>query len=264
MKMSTAPNTRLYDTEAEAAERAVIVGGAVHRAAGYWTAAVHALLCHLQTTRFAAHAPRVLGFADDGREMLGYIPGDSGPDAWVQIVPERGLRGYAKFIRAYHDAVASYLPPPDAVWALEARPPGPNEIICHGDLGPWNVVWHESEPVGLIDWDDAGPAPPMTDIACALEHAVPFRDDAECVKWRRYPAPPDRRRRIEAFAEAYGLQTTRGLVDEVIAAQYGDLNRVRRLAERGVPRPARWVARGFLDELQSRIDWSERHRHLFE
>ncbi len=104
----------------------------------------------------------------------------------------------------------------------------------------------------------------MTDIACALEHAAPFRDDDECMKWRRYPSPPDRRGRIETFAEAYGLSTARSLVDEVIRAQYENMERVRRLAELGVPRPARWVARGFLDELQSRANWSEHHRHLLE
>jgi hypothetical protein len=35
--------------------------------------------------------------------------------------------------------------------------------------------------------------PRLHDAACALEHTAPFGDDAECVRWLRYPEPPDRR-----------------------------------------------------------------------
>ncbi|MFJ9104066.1 phosphotransferase [Streptomyces sp. NPDC102405] len=28
---------------------------------------------------------------------------------------------------------------------------GPPEAICHGDFGPWNVVWKGHRPVGIID-----------------------------------------------------------------------------------------------------------------
>ncbi len=263
MRDETTP-AKLYDTDEEAAERAVIVGDTVRRATGRWTPAAHALLAHLHTTAFAEYVPRVLGFDDDAREILTYIPGDSGPDSWAYIVPEEGLINYAQFVRAYHTAVASFVPPSDAAWQLEPRPPRSGEIICHGDLGPWNVVWRDNNAVGLIDWDDAGPALPLLDITCALEHAVPFRDDEECLKWRHYAASPDRRRRIELFAEAYGLPTTAGLVDAVIDAQREDMNRIRTVAATHGGRPARWVARGFLDEIQSRIDWSESNRALFE
>ena len=254
----------LYDTETESEERAIIIDGVVRRATGYWTPAVHALLRHLKTTAFARYAPEVLGVDDDGHEFLSYIPGDCGADAWQHVVPDDGLRAFARFVRAYHDAVAAFVPALDAVWALGVRRPAAGEIICHGDFGPWNVVWQSGRPIGLIDWDDAGPAPPMTDIAYALEHAVPFRNDEECVRWRRYPSPPDRRRRIETFGEAYGLSSAHGLVDGVIRAQRADMERVQLLADRGVERPARWVERGYLRELQDRIDWSERNRHLFE
>lgn len=262
--MTTEPRRTLYDTEAESEARAVIIDGVVHRRVGYWTPAVHALLRYLKTTSFAPYAPAVLESDDLAHEQLSYIPGDCGADAWQHIVPEDGLRAFARFVRAYHAAVASFAPAADAAWAVGVGQPAAGQIICHGDFGPWNVVWRSGQPVGLIDWDDSGPAPPMTDIGCALEHAAPFRDDDECVRWRRYPSPPDRRRRIEIFAEAYGLRTTRGLVDDVIRAQRNDMERMRRLAERGLERPTRWVARGFLDELETRIDWSESHRGLLE
>ena len=44
------------------------IGGTVHRATGPWTPAVHALLGFL--TSRVEHTPRVLGFDEQGREVL--------------------------------------------------------------------------------------------------------------------------------------------------------------------------------------------------
>jgi hypothetical protein len=116
--------------------------------------------------------------------------------------------------------------------------------------------------VGLLDWEYANLASPRQDVAYALEYMAPFRDDAECLRWLRYPAPPDRRRRLEIFAEAYGLASTDGLVDEVIAVQRAGLETVQRLADEGHERQRTLVASGHLDELRNRIRWSEDNRHL--
>jgi hypothetical protein len=49
------------------------IGGTVHRTAGPWTPAVHALLEYLAPR--AEHIPRVLGFDEQGREILTFLPG---------------------------------------------------------------------------------------------------------------------------------------------------------------------------------------------
>ncbi|GGV29341.1 hypothetical protein GCM10010260_82290 [Streptomyces filipinensis] len=118
--------------------------------------------------------------------------------------------------------------------------------------------------MGIIDWDFARPAPRLHDVAYALEYVAPFRDDAECLRWLRYPAPPDRRARVEDFRSACGLDSTVGLVDAVIARQQDNADLVRRLAEQGVEPQATWAADGLLSELGNRIDWSKSHRHLVE
>ncbi|MGV9364612.1 phosphotransferase [Amycolatopsis sp. NPDC003731] len=56
---------------------------------------------------------------------------------------------------------------------------GTGEVVCHGDFGPWNVVWRGGQPVGILDWDYARPAPRLHDVAYALEYVAPFRDDAD-------------------------------------------------------------------------------------
>ena len=207
----------------------LLVGETVRRRSS--AAAVQALLVHLERIGFP-HSPRFLDIDERGHEMLSYLPGSSGRHGWAQVVPDAGLRAFAQLLRAYHDAVADFAPAVHG-WALKSRPPLAGEIICHGDFGPWNVVWDGGRPVGLLDFELAGPAPALTDVAYALEYSVPFRDDAECLRWLAYPSPPDRRARLEAFAEAYGLADTAGLVDRVIAGQRDHIEQVRRLAAAG-------------------------------
>ncbi len=234
--------------------RVLRVGDTVRRpAAG---PAVHALLGFLEQAGFP-YSPRLLGVDERGREVLSYLPGVSGRHGWAQVVPEKGLRAFAELLRAYHDAVADFVPSVHA-WALEPRPPRAGELICHGDFGPWNVVWDGGRPVGLLDFDFAGPAPALTDVAYALEHSVPFRDDDHCLRWLAYPSPPDRRTRLETFAEAYGLAETAGLAERVIAGQREGIEQVRRLAATGREPQARWVASGYLEELARRVAVSEK------
>jgi hypothetical protein len=97
-----------------------------------------------------------------------------------------------------------------------------------------------------------------------LEYVAPFRDDAECLRWLHYPAPPDRRLRLEHSCSAYGLDSAVGIVDAVIAGQQDNADLVRRLAEQGHEPQATWAADGLLTELDHRIDWSKAHRHLVE
>jgi hypothetical protein len=86
---------------------------------------VHLLLEHLERSGFDG-APRVLGFDDQGREVLSFLDGDrvagDGLPAWVwthKAVPEAG-----RLIRRYHDACRSFNPPPGAHWQVIGRGTG--------------------------------------------------------------------------------------------------------------------------------------------
>jgi aminoglycoside phosphotransferase len=232
-------------------------GDVVRRPLGFWSPAVHHLLRYLQDTGFPA--PRVLG-TEDRDELLTWIDGESGALGWSKIVPEAGLRRWASFLRRYHDTVAGYRPPPGSIWStspVRDQPAGPGEIICHGDFGPWNGVWRGGRVVGLIDFDHAWPAPPRFDVAYALEYAAPFRDDLECVRWLRYPEPPDRRRRIEVFCDAYGIGVPDDIVGQVAGQQRLVLQRCAALARQGIEPQATWVRDGYLDTVRARIRWTE-------
>ncbi|MFD7510149.1 aminoglycoside phosphotransferase family protein [Streptomyces sp. NPDC059853] len=229
-----------------------------------WTPAVHALLRHLEDVGFP-HAPQVKGVDEQGREVLTYLGGESGPQGWAGVVDDAGLTAFARLLRAYHDAVTGFRLPHGLSWCTGESGPDEDseEVVCHGDFGPWNIVWRGGVPVGILDWDYARPSPRLHDVAYALEYVAPFRDDTECVRWLRYPEPPDRRRRLEVFAGAYGLTSTDGLADAVIDMQERTKEQVRRLALEGHQPQVDWVANGYLDELAARVAWSRHHRHLF-
>lgn len=240
----------------------VRVGDTVRRPVRPWSPAVHALLRYLERVGFPS-SPRVLGVDGEGREMLTYLDGESGPLGWRHAAREEGLTALARLLRQYHDTVAAFRPGDDLRWYTGQGGSRPGEVICHGDFGPWNIVWRDGLPAGVIDWDTARPANPLHDVAYALEYVAPFRDDAECLRWLGYSRPPDRRRRLELFAAAYGLTDVAGLADRVIQVQQDGMEQVRRLAAAGHEPQAGWVHEGYLDELARRITWSRANRYLF-
>lgn len=74
---------------------------------------------------------------------------------------------------------------------------------------------------------------------------------------------PDRCARLEVFADAYGLTSTLGRVDDVIARQHLTLVHVRELAERGLEPQATWVRDGTLEESRRVTAWVEENRSMF-
>ncbi|MER7834553.1 hypothetical protein ABTY98_01230 [Streptomyces sp. NPDC096040] len=101
-------------------------------------------------------------------------------------------------------------------------------------------------------------------MAYTLEYVAPFRSDAECLRWLRFPEPPDRCGRLELFCTVYGLPTASGMVDAVIAGQWENVELVRCLAGQGHEPQATWVAEGLLQQLDGRVVWSQPNRSLFE
>lgn len=155
---------------------AVRAGPTVRRQAGDQTPAVAALLRHLEAVGFA-RAPRFIGLDEDGREVLSYLDGSTvGVErpwpAWTHSTA--ALVAVGQWLRDYHAAVRSFVPPPDPKWFGGRDDIGPGEVITHHDAAPYNAVWRaiptEDDPtagelVGLIDWELAHPALPIVDLA---------------------------------------------------------------------------------------------------
>jgi Phosphotransferase enzyme family len=220
-------------------EAVVRIGQTVRRPTGLWTPAVHRLLRHLEARGFGG-APRVRGIDDDGREILEFVAGQV---PWPG--PHRTLLGstdavsrVGRLLRRFHDAVATFDPGTDAVWrfpemAADAEPFTDERglIVCHNDPAPWNLVVG-TDRWAFIDWDTAGPRPPIWDVAYCAVGVVPI-GDATHAGWDE---PPPVARRFRALADGYDLSMTdrARLADAITARLRSSYEHLRRRADSGI------------------------------
>jgi Ser/Thr protein kinase RdoA (MazF antagonist) len=208
----------------------VRVGDTVRRPTSSNALFVHALLRHLEVVGFDA-APRFLGIDEQGREMLSFRKGTV-PDNLRPDYDDDVLRGAARLLRAYHDAVAG------------CELAGGAEVVCHNDISPVNFVFEDDMPVSLIDFDAAGPGSRLRDLAYGLFLWLDLTDDGQPLD--------EQARRTQLFFEAYGLPVPAQLVDELLGRQ-------RQTAVRAKARSAdaaKWW--------RGQADWLERNRAEFE
>ena len=169
----------------------VRVGDTVRRPSGAWTPAVDALLQHLERVGFEG-APRALGRDAQGRQVLEHVPGEAGgpSPSWST---DR-LRQVGRLLADLHVAVRGFVPPAHAVWACPVEPDA-RELVCHGDPAPWNLV---ASPRGLvlIDWDAAGPATALWELAYTAQTASPLEPGR---------ALPSSAACLRALVDGYGL-----------------------------------------------------------
>src|SRR5207244_10223368 len=70
------------------------------------------------------------------------------------------------------------------------------DVICHGDFGPWNIVWRHGLPFAAIDFDNVYPGDAADDVAYALRMFVSYGFVAA--------EPCELARRTRTALEAYG------------------------------------------------------------
>jgi hypothetical protein len=185
---------------------AVRVGETVRRATGAWSAAIHALLRHLEAHGFDA-APRFLGFDQQGREVLTFLAGEVGHYPLPAYMwTEEAMQAVAVMVRRYHEAQHDFVPPPDARWQMIYPDASRHEVICHNDIAPYNMVYVAGQPRGLIDFDCAGPGPRAWDLAYAAYRFVPLAhlDDPGIVA-QGLTDPHMQGERFQLFCDAYGI-----------------------------------------------------------
>lgn len=217
--------------------------GRVLRATGPWSPAVHALLRHLERVGFDG-CPRFLGWTDDGREVLSWVEGVSpGARPWPDWVwQDDVLRATGRWLRGYHDAVRSFREPADARWRMCWAPQGDEEIICHFDVAPRNLILQADGEIAIIDWDVAAPGTARADLAKAANAFLdPRRVDGDA----RYVAA-----RIDVLLNAYGDPERASFVADMVDAARHSAARIRRGAADGDEALRTLVGGGAADGLE--------------
>ena len=238
--------------------RADQVAGTVQRAVGPWTPSVQALLLHLQGAGFEG-APQPLGIDDEGHEVVTYIDGEA---AYAPVpTDDETLVALALLVRRYHDAVAAFVPPPDADWQI----PGTGSIVCHNDLYGGNVILRGGRPVAFIDWEMAGPGEPLTDVVSAACFWVPVASDARTTQLGL--AATRRGDRLRLLCDAYGLEAdARACVVDAVCAYLLRGYELHRLwgAIEGQPKWRRLWEAGSGDAINAELAWVSSHRDELE
>jgi hypothetical protein len=154
---------------------AVLIDGVVHKQAAPWTPSVHALLRHLEQAGVDG-VPRALGFDEQGRQMLTYLPGEviGDRDPWPGwVYADSTLVQVGQWMRRIHDVTADFRPPEDERW-FTGSTMQPGWIVGHQDAAPFNAVMDGDRLVGFFDWDIASPSPPDDDLAFSALLWVPL------------------------------------------------------------------------------------------
>lgn len=224
----------------------VRVGDTVRRAQGPWSPAVHALLHHLERVGFS-EAPRFLGVDMQQREILSFLSGVTGffPEIWR----EESLVAAAQLLRRYHDATVSFQPPPDACWQMAYPNPAQHEVLCHNDAAPYNLVFVDGLPAGMIDFDLAGPGPRLWDLAYAVYWFAPLYPH-DLPHARGLDDLAQTSQRVHLFCAAYGVAPTPRLLDLVEARLVELCERLSGRAATGDPVAQRMLAEGHLSGYQ--------------
>jgi thiamine kinase-like enzyme len=224
---------------------------------------LHALLRHVRSGGFLG-VPEPRRLADDGREWLSYIPGDVPiPPFPAWSTTDAVLASTAALMRAYHDATASFVPPPGATWEAELADPAGGDVICHNDVCPENVVYRGSTAIALLDFDFAAPGRRVFDLAAFASMCVPL--DAPIDTGRSGRSGLDPFTRLRLVADAYGLPPGRGELVKLIAERFEHgADFVQRRVDAGIPAFVQmWHETGGRGRYERRLVWFEAERERF-
>ena len=177
-----------------ASDGVVRVGDTVRKPWARTTPAVHELMRTVAAAGIDVPAP--LGRDEQGRQILEFVPGRLAMDSPALTPPE--LARVGRMVRSIHDACEGFTPSAPTAWEpLLPVPEGKADLICHGDLAPWNLVLGERWV--FIDWDGAAPSTRLWDLAYSAQAFT--LNDAE--------APSElAAAHLGAFVDGYGADAT--------------------------------------------------------
>jgi Ser/Thr protein kinase RdoA (MazF antagonist) len=235
-------------------------GNVMRRRAGPWSPRVHEFLGFLEQSGFRS-VPEVVGFDEQGNELLTFIPGEVGNYPLSDSIrSEQALVSAAKLLRQLHDCSVDFIANRMTEWMFPAREPV--EVICHGDFAPYNCVFNKGEAIGIIDFDTAHPGSRQWDLAYALYRFAPMTSPTNRDGFGNLQ---DQLRRSRQFCDSYGLpnEERRLLPASVIYRLRTLIEFIRSQALRGNSSCQKNVEAGHIEKYEGDIAYIELHREEF-
>lgn len=240
------------------------IGNTVRRELNPESIRVHKLLKHLEYKGFS-YAPKFLGIDGKGREILSFIEGEAGHYPLKKYMwSDDVLIEIAKMLRRYHDAVTDF--PIEKGWQLIDHTPEPFEVLCHNDFAIYNIIFDQKRPVGIIDFDVAGPGPRLWDIAYTLYTCVPLSRlylDATgaTINYNLSQHAERMKERVRLFFEGYGEEVNPDFLEMVLLRLKGLCRTIERKASEGDLAFQKMIDDGHLDHYIEDIDFIRSNRN---
>ncbi|MBH0168266.1 aminoglycoside phosphotransferase family protein [Fictibacillus sp. 18YEL24] len=238
------------------------LGDTVRRELKPESARVHKLLKHLENKGFT-YAPKFLGIDEKDREILSFIEGEAGHYPLKKYMwSDDVLMEIAKMLRRYHDAVADF--PIEKCWQPIGHTPEPFEVLCHNDFAIYNIIFDHERPVGIIDFDVAGPGPKLWDIAYTLYTCVPLSrfyldETGKTINYNRKQHADRIKQRVQCFFEAYGEDVDSSYLDMILRRLEGLCRTIIRRASEGDKAFQQMIEEGHLDHYREDIRFILNH-----
>lgn len=223
---------------------------------------IHKLLKHLEDKGYC-YAPKFLGIDKEGREILSFIEGEAGHYPLKEYMwSDNVLKQIARMLRHYHDSVSDFSI--EESWQSVDNTPQPFEVLCHNDFAIYNIIFNQKKPVGIIDFDVAGPGPRIWDIAYTLYTCVPLSriylsEKGETVYYNPLLDANRIKQRVKLFFESYGEELDEDYLDMVLLRLEGLCNTIKRKAKEGDVAFQKMIDEGHLEHYKNDIKFIREH-----
>lgn len=156
-----------------------------------WSRSTPSVLSFVEALRSSGiDVPQPLGRDECGRQLQEFVPGTLAIDRLP--LPATVLLEVGRLVRAIHDASEHFVPDPQDVWETAIPAPG-DDLVCHNDLAPWNLIM--GDRLVFIDWDSSAPSTRLWDLAYAAQTFT--LSDASI-------SPAQAAQSLVAFVDGYG------------------------------------------------------------
>jgi thiamine kinase-like enzyme len=177
-----------------------------------WSENIHLLMNHFYNNGLPV--PKIIKI-DQEYEYTEYINGEMiHPKKWT----DEGLFEIGKMVKKLHEIAKNFVQKKNMEWKpWYLRELGKPEICSHGDIAPWNIITKNNKPIGIVDWEYAGPIDTIIELArvCWL---FPQLHDDDIGKLYDLPPPEKRGEQIKIILDAYELNKNdrKGFIEKIM------------------------------------------------